>query len=752
MHQTRPHRPLNVPNTFEDPLRRALMHLVRPALERILRLRELNDIYEAAAVMRDFEGPFSQLLLDDLWIEFEVSEEDLDRIPAEGPVVVVANHPFGGIEGLILDALIRRRRPDTRIMANYLLHALPELRKSFLFVDPFGGQESARKNLAAMREAIDWIRSGHVMGVFPAGEVSHMTLRNRAVSDPAWSDTIARIILKSKAAAVPVFFAGANSLVFQLAGIVHRRLRTLMLPGELLKRRNQTVHAAVGSSISAERCARFGTPQELIDYLRIRTYLLKGRLARDGGVTPPMGGSRIGWPLPFNLKRTAGAAPLPALASPTTASSAAPAGTTATSPRLVDASGGEPAAIPGPTATGATASASAAFGSGASAPIGGGVGNGLASGMKRATPPAVNGSTVPPQAPVVAARDSAAVVMELGQLPAEAKLLSLSNLDVYHARAGQIPKTLYEIGRLREVAFRAVGEGTGRSLDIDRFDEYYVHLFVFNRERGQVVGAYRLGLTDEILPKFGLRGMYSSRLFKYQPRLLEQINPAIELGRSFVRPEYQRAHTSLMLLWKGIGRFISRHPRYARLIGPVSMSNEYQSMSKQLLIEFLRSNEFTTDLDRLLKPRNPPRFRPSGDWDPRQMSTVVSSIKDVDDLVREVEADRRSLPVLLRQYLKFNAKLLGFNVDPAFGFVVDGLMLVDLTQVDHRMLAYHLGEEGCERFLAFHGIRRAKGDTPRTDARRGRKGGGEPQEPELDTLPSVEIRPPARASVAVDGF
>jgi putative hemolysin len=211
-----------------------------------------------------------------------------------------------------------------------------------------------------------------------------------------------------------------------------------------------------------------------------------------------------------------------------------------------------------------------------------------------------------------------------------------------------------------------------------------------------------MGLTDRILQQFGLDGLYTSTLFRYRIELLHQLGPSVELGRSFVRPEYQKDYAPLMLLWKGIGSFVASNPQYRRLFGPVSISNEYHSLSKYLLMEFLKHNDADQDLRKLVTPRNPPRFAPGRSWQARLAGTVVRTVDAIDELLGEIESDRAGMPVLLRQYLKLNAKLLGFNVDPDFGDVLDGLMLVDLTQVPRAILTRYMGRDGVAKFLSHH--------------------------------------------------
>lgn len=219
-----------------------------------------------------------------------------------------------------------------------------------------------------------------------------------------------------------------------------------------------------------------------------------------------------------------------------------------------------------------------------------------------------------------------------------------------------------------------------------------------------MVGAYRMGQTNVILPRYRKAGLYTSTLFHYKSRLLGQIDPALERGRSFVHPDYQKQYVSLMQLWKGIGRHMALHPHYKMLFGPVSISSAYNSLSKQLLVSFLKMNRYLPDLGRLIRPRHPPRIRAFREWEPKHMSTALRDINEVNELVREIEADRKSVPVLLRQYLKLNAKFLGFNVDPQFGDVLDGLMLVEMRNVDRAVLNKYMGRSYVTKYFAYHGI------------------------------------------------
>lgn len=591
----------------------ALPQVVNRALrflgDRALAFPTLNSIYESMQGRGDASS-FCEQTLRALGVRIDLAPDDLQRIPTKGPLIVVANHPFGGLDGLVLTALLQRVRPDVRVLANYMLGQVPELRQTCIFVDPFGGPAATARNLGSMKSAVRWVKDGGVLGVFPAGEVSAFSIRRGCVTDPQWNDSIARLVIQTRATLVPICFEGQNSRLFQLAGLLHPRLRTALLPRELLRRRGQTARVAIGTPIPFERLMRVAemdaeslasrdASSQITEYLRVRTYILKGR-----------GAPRIHAGLPSSASRNA--------------------------PR-----------------------------------------------------------------PIIAALPPSVVAAEVDSIPAAQQMCASGPFRVFYGSATQLPNVLREIGRLRESTFRLVGEGTGREIDLDRFDEHYLHLFIWNTESRQIVGAYRIGQTDVLLKRFGTDGLYTSTLFNYRPRLLKQLSPALELGRSFVIPEYQRNFSPLLLLWKGIGRFIAQNPRYRRLFGAVSISDDFQSMTKQLLMAFLKANSFDHELAALVRPRNPPKMQRFRDADPRCLATIVNDVGDVEELVGEIESNRRNVPVLLRQYLKLNAKLLGFNIDPDFGDVLDGLVMVDLAKVDPAILNRYLGMDNAAKFLTL---------------------------------------------------
>ncbi len=572
--------------------------LWRAPLERMLGLKELDREYlelpEGESVSVFLEGVFEQF-----GVRIDIAGDGLAKVPREGSGVVVSNHPFGGIEGLALAHLLLTQRPDVRILANFMLGRIPELRELFLLVDPFEGEGASRRSLVGLRRAHRWLADGGLLVVFPAGEVASLDLRQRAVVDPPWTETVDRLVTKAQCPVIPAYFAGRNGPLFQLAGLVHPLLRTAMLPRELLARRGSALKVCIGSPVSYSDLRTYETGEARMDFLRRRTEILGERLS------PPSE--------PMQPRRT----------------------------------------------------------------------------------PDLSATLIEPV-------DRTLLEAEVAALPREDLLAGSGSQEAWIIDGNSCPALLREIGRLRELTFRAAGEGTGRALDLDRFDEKYQHLFIWHRQDKEVVGAYRIGCTDTLLAEDGLDGLYTSTLFRYHTKLFDSMGTALEMGRSFIQPRYQKSFSGLLLLWKGIGGFVVRNPECTTLFGPVSISADYQSSSQQLMAAFLKQNTYHHPWSKWVHPRSPFKERPS-----RVIRRGVADLRDLEDVSRfiaEIEADHKGMPILLRQYLKLGGRLLGFNVDPAFSDVLDVLVMVDLRKTPIKTLGRYMGRDGAAAFLAHHGV------------------------------------------------
>lgn len=281
---------------------------------------------------------------------------------------------------------------------------------------------------------------------------------------------------------------------------------------------------------------------------------------------------------------------------------------------------------------------------------------------------------------------------EIAALEPHALLVDAGRLKVYAATAASIPTVLADIGRLREIAFRSVGQGTRRNRDIDSFDAHYHHLFVWDTARQALVGGYRIGLADEIRDVRGVEALYTRTLFAYDEALLDALGPAIELGRSWVNVDYQRRFAPLHLLWRGIGEFLVRHPAYRTLFGAVSIGVEYSDASRALMAQYLLGPCLDAHLAGLVTPRQP--FEPT----PGRCEPSIATLDALQSAVSAIEANERGLPSLLRQYVRLGGRAVALNAaDAAFSGVADCLMAADLRQVSQRALERYLTPAGVIR-------------------------------------------------------
>lgn len=566
---------------------------------KLIPLEEARDLYHR--VRSAAQGFRLDNLLAEMKVDLEVQPSDLERIPPKGPLVAVANHPFGVLDGAALGVLLSRVRSDVKVLTNSLLEGIPELHEHCIFVDPF--ESSPDRNLKGLRQAIKWLRQGGALAVFPAGEVSQWNVRQGQVTDPAWNNVAARLVRKTGASALPVYFCGHNSVTFQLLGLINPRLRTLLLVQEFLQQRGRQVKVRFGTPIPAEVVADIESDEKATEYLRRRTYLLSHR----GKKTPLSLPSKVRSALPCK-----------------------------------------------------------------------------------------------PQEAIAPAVPQRFIISDIEALPADRLLTETADFAVYAARAPELSHLLDELGRLREIAFRAAGEGTGRSADLDQFDVYYWHLLLWDKRKQELAGAYRAGNTGEIIRNQGIKGLYTHTVFRYDEQLFLKIGSALELGRSFVRTEYQRQYAPLLLLWKGIARFVAAHPETPVLFGAVSISAEYSPISREMIVRYFEQRKDGSEFADLIHPRTPFRVPKLRHWDCRAFCTALRDLDELAESISDVEVDGKGVPVLIRQYAKVGGKLVGFNLDRKFSDVVDGLVIVDLRETDPQVLERYMGQEGYAGFRRFH--------------------------------------------------
>jgi hypothetical protein len=289
------------------------------------------------------------------------------------------------------------------------------------------------------------------------------------------------------------------------------------------------------------------------------------------------------------------------------------------------------------------------------------------------------------QQEVVKAIDTAILEKEVETLRDTYTVWTEKNYEVFIVPTSAIPNVIREIGRLREVTFREIGEGTNKATDLDEYDIYYHHLFIWDADTKMVVGAYRIGLGDEIFYSLGKNGFYITELFKVKEQFTPVLKKSLELGRSWVRKEYQQKPLPLFLLWKGILKFLMDNPRYRYMIGPVSISNTFSKFSKSLIVDYINRNHFDHDMAQYVKPRK--KFKVDfSKIDTDVLMAGEDTFKSLDNIIAEVDTHHMKVPVLLRQYIALNARIICFNIDPKFSDALDGFLVLDLENIPQDML------------------------------------------------------------------
>ena len=549
-----------------------------------LSLDKINKIYDESIASGD-ESQFLDALLYRFRIKYHIHLDELKRIPKKGSVVLVSNHPLGGIDGIILMHFLQQVRPDIKLMANFLLERVAPLKKWIIPVNPFDEKQSSRSSLGGFRTVLKHVENDGLFAVFPAGEVASK-LKKKVPIDPDWNDATMRLIKRAKVPVVPIYFHARNSPLFYRLAKIHGLLRTARLPAELLTQRNRAIDVRVGKAISVKDQKNHESISDYKAFLRRKVYMLSNSFERKHLL------NRVSRPLRRRSKN------------------------------------------------------------------------------------------IEPVAPPVS---SSLLENEIGWLQQHDKSLLVSkDYELFLTDALEIPNILTEIGRQREIAFRGVGEGTNKSLDLDHFDQDYLHLFLWDHKLKSLVGAYRLGLGKVLMNTKGISGFYLAQLFKFDAETYFMLNNTIELGRAFVTQQYQQRPMPLFLLWKGIIHATLRYPEYDYLMGSVSISNQFSKFTKSLMIEFMRSHYYDPFLAQYITPKKEFKVKLNDADKEFVFDETSADLNKFDRLIEEVEPGSLRLPVLIKKYIKQNARVVSFNVDPLFNNAIDGLMYIKVKDIPAR--------------------------------------------------------------------
>lgn len=565
------------------------------AIEKVLGLDGLAKMYDGrpAGLPKDMElDGFLHHILGCVGADFELMNPDnLAAIPKEGPVVIVCNHPLGGIEGMELTRVFAKVRPDLKVLTNKLLTEIPELADTFIGVNVLA-ENAAQENAKGIKQTCKHLKSGGALLVFPAGKVSEINVRKRCIEDQQWDRLVGMLTRRYKAKAIPCFVDARNSKAFYLAALVHPLLRTGMLAREMLNKEGASFKLFVGEAIEQQEIAHLESDDAVTQYLRVASYSLPNRALSRTQKKRPLIEELIQPPSQRDL------------------------------PGLIDA------------------------------------------------------------------------IQELEQFA----LVSQRGFTTYcvpHKRMGIV---MDELAWARERTFREVGEGSGKALDSDQFDPYYLHLFVWDGNTNRIVGGYRLGKVDEIVRERGLNALYSRSLYRFDESYIASYGKSLEVGRSFVSPEYQRHPRSLDMLWKGIGHFVAANAEYHTLFGCVSISREYSRLARAFLSDSLMAN-FRAEQAYLsdIRPIKPLKVKGKL-WDERILAGL-NDIAAIGKLVGRFDSGK-SVPVLLRHYLALNGKFICFGVNESFSSSLDGLIKVDLRETPEKYLKRYMGKEGALAFMS----------------------------------------------------
>lgn len=563
--------------------------ILSAVLEKVLGLDRLGAIYDGRPPGCT-PHEFLQYSLDALGVSLDlVNTSNLEELPRTGPVLIVANHPLGGLEGLAIARVISDIRPDLKVLTNELLRRIPELADIFIGVDVLSSNATAG-NVSSIKQVHKHLKNDGAVLIFPAGMVSAYEHGHRRIQDRSWNRLAGQLLKRYQATCLPVHVGGTNSRLFYAAGMIHPRLRTALLPRQLANKQGFKLELRFGRPIPAAELRLLQSPRAITDYLRVSTDALVRQKVK----------------------------------------------------------------LPG---------------------------------MKH--------QSVVDSSPTSGSAELFAAITGLEEF----RLIEHDEFDVYCAPYDRLGPIMEQIAIAREVTFRSVGEGTGLSKDSDEFDPHYLHLFLWDKASLRIAGAYRVGLVDEIVAKHGVGGLYSRSLYKYDEAFINRLGSAIEMGRSFIHPDYQKKPVSLNLLWRGIGRILVQRPRYHTLFGSVSISREYSDLARALIADTLLTNFKASEFDQLVKPITPHKIM-NRVWT-SEMLAELANVKMLGKLIGRCDPGK-AVPVLLRHYLSVNGKLVCFNIHPNFSDSLEGLIIVDARKTDAKTLRRFLGADGYEHFMSFH--------------------------------------------------
>jgi len=562
------------PTLAENTLRHKLLSSV---CKNLLHESEMLSFAERYPNLRGFD--LIEKTLDYFDFSFATVDKQIERIPATGRVVIIANHPIGTLDGLALLHLIRKLRRDVKVVANELLMEITPLHDVLLPVNNMSGN-TAKENLLAIHQ---FLAEDGALIIFPAGEVSRFTATG--IKDCAWQKGFLKMAIRAKAPILPIHIKARNSWVFYTSSFFYKPLASLLLIKEMFKHHEQSIKISIGKLIPFESYGKTNLPNKFtIKLLQKEVYRAekgkKSYFKTESVIAHPVG--RV----------------------------------------------------------------------------------------------------------------------ELKQAITSCQLLGRTSdgKHIYLVDKLEHGAILKELGRCREVTFRAVGEGTGEKRDLDQYDFDYMHLILWDEEALELVGAYRFAATTQLIARQGISGLYSHQLFNYKAEMQPYFEQGIELGRSFVQPKYW-GKRSLDYLWQGIGAYLAMNPSVRYLFGPVSLSAALPKKAHSLLVSFYQL--YFPAKGELACARNPYSITEQLDQTLLHSFSGDDYAKDFIKLKAMMGNMGVSVPTLYKQYTELcetgGVQFVDFNIDPDFNYCIDGLVVVDLSYLKdkkrQRYINLHLQQE-----------------------------------------------------------
>lgn len=544
----------------ENILKKSLLKIAK----KIVHEDSINQFLSQNSHLKGFD--FVDAVLDYFDFDYTVSSNDLQNIPSTGKVIIIANHPLGGLDALCLLKLVGQIRKDVKILANDFLVGFEALHSLMIPLDNFKDRQS-KESIKKIYEAL---KNEEAIIIFPAGEVSRAT--PKGVKDPAWNKGFLNFAKNSNSAILPIFLDAKNSKTFYTISLINKTFSTLLLSNEMFNKKSKNINIKIGQIIPSENITPKGLNKDfLVNLYKKHLYALKkGKKS-------------------FFQTQSAIAHPV----------------------SKID------------------------------------------------------------------------LYNELKKSPLLGQTNDGKKIYLYDYVEDSI--VLKELGRLREISFRKVGEGVNKKRDIDKYDVYYQHIILYDKNELEIVGAYRIGNSDVIFKEFGTKGFYSNTLFQYNDEFMFYLQNSIELGRSFVQPKYWGTR-ALDYLWYGIGAYVKANPNIKYMFGPVSISGAFPAIAKDMLVFYY--NYYYSSEKNLVEARTPFSYS-SHIHDIKEFFTLEDKKRDFKSLKIALSNIGVNVPTLYKQYseltLDDGVKFLDFNVDKNFGDCIDSFILVEIDKIKDSM-------------------------------------------------------------------